>query len=79
MMYWFSMLAYLLISETSSLLDTWEGLIAFVLALLVFLLAFGILLCVLVRRGNRHEKRVAEDTTTLPNVRAGKMRGRYLG
>lgn len=78
MWYWLSMLAYMSLSEVSSLLDTLPGIVAFVSALLVFLLALGCLVWVLVRHGNRAEKRIAEDTMTLPNVRAGKMRRRYL-
>ena len=77
MMFWLGMIAYLIISETAALLDTIPGTIAFVAALAVFLLAFGCLLCVLVRRQDR-ECRKMDSTGVIPSVRAGRLRRRYL-
>ena len=73
----YSTLSYLIISELAALLDTWVGTISLVVSMTVFLLLFGVLLCVLVRRGNRQEKRL-ETTAIIPSVRAGKLRRRYL-
>lgn len=70
-------ICYILLSLLVSPLDTIPGTITFLVTLAVCLLGFSMLLCVIVRRGNRQERRM-ENTAIIPSVRAGKLRRRYL-
>ena len=70
-------IAYILLSETVFLLDTVGSTIAFLVALLGSMMGFGVLLCLVVRRGNRQERKL-EHTSILPSMRARKTRQRYL-
>ena len=70
-------ISYIILSEVAMLLDTVPGTIAFVVALTVCMLSFGVLLCVVVNRGNRHNRRLNEDTSVIPSVRAAKLRRKY--
>lgn len=77
MLFWFGILSYLAISVIASLLDTVAGTITFLVTLVVCLLGFSVLLCLVVRRGNRQERKL-EHTSILPSMRARKTRQRYL-
>lgn len=73
----FGAICYILLSLLVSPLDTIPGTITFLVALVACLLGFSVLLCVVVRRGNRQERKM-DSTGIIPSVRAGKLRRRYL-
>lgn len=57
LMWWYGILVYIIASECVSLLDTWQGTIAFLAAFTGSMLLFGILLCVLVARQRQNKER----------------------
>lgn len=76
--YWFGIICYIIASQVAVGILAWSMLITIGIAFVLVLLILGGLAWKMVQRGGKHEKRVAEDTMTLPTPRAAKMRRRYL-
>ena len=79
MMEVWGMIAYIVFSQLALSLLAWTMLVTIAVAFILSMLALGGLAWKVAQRVGWHEKRVDENTLTLPTPRAGKIRRRYLG
>jgi membrane protein implicated in regulation of membrane protease activity len=70
--------AYIIFSGLAVAILAWTVLISMGIGFVLCLVLLGALVGWIVRRVSRHEKRISEDISVLPNERARKLRRRYL-